>query len=141
MQPPPVQVIEGQLLTARLGLATHDQPQPPPQQRRGGLGDLAACVGLATHGRGPCRGRIGGQGMHRVKHVDVTAGGDGEVGVVALGRGDDLLLVAGRVHPNRQPVPVPGPGRDRPDALVDERAHRPTVARRPAAGPDRRHIT
>ena len=33
---------------------------------------------------------------------------------MALGRGDDLLLVAGQGRPNPRPVPAPGPGRDQP---------------------------
>src|SRR5664279_4187635 len=40
--------------------------------------------------------------------------------MVTLGRGERLVLVAGRVEADPAPVAVPGPGRDGGHALVDE---------------------
>src|SRR5680860_143009 len=113
VQPPPLEVIESELFTGRLGLAAHDQPQLTPEQGGGGLRDLTARLGLPTQRSGPDSVRVGCQGMDPVRDVGVLLGGDGEVRAVPLRGLDHLILVAGRVHPDPQPIPVPGPGRDR----------------------------
>jgi len=127
VQPPAVQVVEGQLVPAASGLAGHDQPHRGIEQGRGGLGDLTALAALVSQRRAPHGVRVDGQGVDRRCDGGVLLHGDGVVRVVALGRGDHLVLVAGRIDPDPQPVLLSGAGRDRGHALVDEAAHRPPV--------------
>ena len=83
-------------------------------------GDLAAPLGLTPERGNPYRGRVGSQRVHDRVHVGVAADGDREVGVVAIDRGQDLLLLAGRVDPLAAAGTVPGPRRDGAHGLVDE---------------------
>lgn len=74
MEPPAVEVIEGQLIAGTGALAAHDETQPAAiiigaADLDGGLGDLGSFLGFGVERRDPPGGRVGRQGQHRGPYV------------------------------------------------------------------------
>ena len=117
MEPPPVEIVEGQLVPGAGALAAHDQPQPSPvlvasPDLDGGLGDLRSLLALRRPAPGPTpwphrrRGRA-----PRPAHWTCFGAVIGEHGAEGLAGGEHVVLVAGRVDPHPQVHPLPAPRR------------------------------